>query len=94
MGDRLGNIPFAFLSVKPSPSRWQFIDRIREVNRRIAEVIPARPESHFLDVFTPMLKDDGTPRRELWSEDGIHMNSLGYHVWWQVIASQRRRIGF
>jgi len=41
-----------------------------------------------------MLKDDGTPRRELWAEDGIHMNSLGYHVWWQVIASQRRRIGF
>jgi hypothetical protein len=90
----LGDIPFVYLSVKPSPARWNVIDRIREVNRRIAEEVKHRETSYFLDVHTPMLRDDGTPRRELWTEDNIHMNSLGYHVWWQVIASQRRRIGF
>jgi lysophospholipase L1-like esterase len=94
VANQLGDTPFAYLSIKPSPNRWQHVGRIREVNRRIAEEIAAREHSHFLDVFTPMLRDDGTPRRELWTEDGIHMNSLGYHVWWQVIASQRRRIGF
>lgn len=94
VASKLGPTPFVYLSIKPSPNRWQYIERIREVNRRIAAEVAKREESHFLDVFTPMLRDDGTPRRELWMEDGIHMNSLGYHVWWQVIASQRRRIGF
>jgi lysophospholipase L1-like esterase len=94
VNQHLGDRPFVFLSVKPSPARWNVIDRVREVNRRIADEIKCREHSYFLDVHTPMLRDDGTPRRELWTEDNIHMNSLGYHVWWQVIASQRRRIGF
>ncbi len=90
----LGDTPFIFLSIKPSPARWNVIDRIREVNRRIGDEIKHRESSYFLDVYTPMLRDDGSPRRELWTEDNIHMNSQGYHVWWQVISSQRRRIGF
>jgi lysophospholipase L1-like esterase len=91
---QLEGVPFAYLSIKPSPGRWQYIDRIREVNRRIEAEMSHRAESHFLDIYTPMLRDDGKPRRELWSDDGIHLNSLGYHVWWQVIASQRRKLGF
>lgn len=94
----LGETPFAFLSVKPSPSRWAFIERIREVNRRIAaEMEPinaSHPHHIFVDIHRPMLNDDGTPRRELWAEDGIHMTRAGYRVWWQVISAQRRHLGF
>ena len=89
-----GEVPFGFLSIKPSPGRWKFIDRIREANRRIAEQIAQRPQSHFIDVFTPMLDDNGQPRRELWTEDGIHMTRDGYRVWWQALSAQRREIGF
>lgn len=88
------DIPFAFLSIKPSPSRWKFIDRIRETNRRIAEAISDRPQSHFVDVGTPMLSDAGTPRRELWMDDGLHMTRDGYRVWWQTLSAHRREIGF
>ena len=88
-----GDIPFAFLSIKPSPHRWPFIDRIRDVNRRIAAEIATRPQSHFVDVFTPMLNDNHLPRPELWTEDGIHMSRDGYRVWWQALSAQRREIG-
>ena len=28
-----------------------------------------------------MLGDDGRPRRELFVEDGLHMNAEGYRLW-------------
>jgi lysophospholipase L1-like esterase len=89
-----GDIPFVYLSIKPSPNRWSFVDRIKEVNGRIAGEIAKRPQSHFIDVYTPMLNDNGRPRRELWAEDGIHMTRDGYRVWWQIISVHRRDIGF
>lgn len=94
VGDRLGETPFAYLSVKPSPARWNVVGRIQEVNRRIAEEIKVRPQSHFVDVYTPMQNDDGSPRRDLWTEDGIHMSAAGYYVWWQVLSAHRRQLGF
>jgi lysophospholipase L1-like esterase len=90
----LGDIPFAYLSIKPSPSRSNVMEKIREVNRRIATEISVRPQSVLVDTHRPMLNDDGTPRRELWTEDGIHMTRAGYRVWWQVISTQRRLLGF
>ncbi|MDX1934188.1 MAG: SGNH/GDSL hydrolase family protein [Capsulimonadales bacterium] len=90
----LGPISFAYLSIKPSPLRWSAIDKIREVNARIRQEIRTRPESLFIDIHTPMLDDHGQPRRELWTEDGIHMSREGYHVWWQVVSAHRRRLGF
>lgn len=93
VSEQLSDAPFAYLAIKPSPGRWQHIQRIRETNRRIAELIGERPNSYFLDVHTPMLNDDGKPRRELWAEDGVHMSSLGYRVWWQVLMAHRRSLG-
>lgn len=92
--NHFGDIPFAYLSIKPSPNRWNAIGKIREVNQRIRREIQSRPESLYIDVHTPMLDDNGLPRRELWTEDGIHMSREGYHVWWQVISAQRRKLGF
>lgn len=94
VGRYFGAIPFAYLAIKPSPNRWSAIGRIRDVNDRIRREIHTRPESLFIDVHTPMLDDFGQPRRELWTADGIHMSREGYHVWWQVISAQRRRLGF
>ena len=35
----------------------------------------------YVDVFTPMLDAAGQPRRELFLEDGLHMNASGYAIW-------------
>lgn len=84
-----GDIPFAFLSIKPSFARWNIIGRIRETNTRIREEIDSRPQSLYIDIFTPMLGDNGKPRRELFTEDGLHLSGEGYRVWWQAIAVHR-----
>jgi lysophospholipase L1-like esterase len=84
-----GNIPFAFLSIKPSIARWGIIGRIRETNDRIRQEIASRPQSRYIDIYTPMLNDQGKPRRELFLDDGLHLSTEGYRVWWQTIAVHR-----
>lgn len=87
--DRLPGVPFAFLSVKPSPARAPVMSQIRALNDRIHERIIERPESLFIDVYTEMLNKDGTPRLELWTEDGIHMSPAGYALWTQILTRYR-----
>ena len=33
-----------------------------------------------------MLNADGTPRAELYSEDGLHLSAQGYAVWRQMVV--------
>ncbi|MBC8143659.1 MAG: GDSL family lipase, partial [Armatimonadetes bacterium] len=70
--DRMPGVPFAFISIKPSPSRANVLNRIVAVNARIREKIAERAESVFVDVFPEMLDVTGAPRLELWADDGIH----------------------
>ena len=70
------------LSVKPSQQRFALMTKMRELNKRIAAHAAARGGGAVhVDVFTPMLGDDGRPRRELFIADGLHMSPAGYEVW-------------
>ena len=39
----------------------------------------------FVDVHTPMLGRNGSPRRELFRRDGIHLSEEGYRVWAETV---------
>jgi len=84
--DRLGETPFAFLSIKPSPARVAVRERIRAVNSQIRDQIASRPQSLYIDLYAEMVHPDGTPRTELWAEDGIHLSPAGYALWTRVLA--------
>jgi lysophospholipase L1-like esterase len=71
----------AYIAVKPSPSRWKLVERMRETNRLIAQFARANPGLDFIDVFTPMLGSDGQPRPELFAADKLHLNEKGYQLW-------------
>ncbi len=88
----LGEIPFGFVSVKPSPARYPLIDRIRRLNERVHEEISSRPSSYYVDVFTAMLDSAGKPRRELFLPDGLHLNRAGYRLWSQLLEPYRNQI--
>jgi lysophospholipase L1-like esterase len=70
-----------FISIKPSPSRWQLESRMRVANGLVRDFAASDQRLFFVDVFTPMLAPDGTPRRELFVEDMLHMNEAGYRIW-------------
>jgi lysophospholipase L1-like esterase len=77
----------AFISIKPSPARLTLLDRIREANALIADYIQTVQGVRYIDIFTPMLAADGSPRAELFRGDRLHLNDAGYRLWQSVIAT-------
>jgi lysophospholipase L1-like esterase len=79
-----GQLPearIAFISIKPSLRRWHLIEQIRHANRSIAELAAADERLEFVDIEPVMLGPDGLPRKELFRDDGLHLNAAGYEVW-------------
>jgi lysophospholipase L1-like esterase len=70
-----------FISIKPSPSRWARVDRIRTANALVRQYAATDPRLLYVDVFTPMLGPNGRPRGELFVDDSLHMNVRGYALW-------------
>ena len=78
---RLPQTVIAFLAIKPSPSRIQFLPQCREANRLIREFSANQKRLIYVDVFTPMLDAVGKPRGELFLSDRLHLNAVGYQLW-------------
>ena len=74
-------IPIAYISVKPSPSRFWNLTNIRRANELIREAISSFSGAAYIDVFRLMLSPAGGSRPELFTDDGLHMNRAGYDLW-------------
>jgi lysophospholipase L1-like esterase len=51
----------------------------------VQEYADAHPKVDYIDVFTPMLAADGSPRSDLFRNDALHMNKAGYALWRTII---------
>ncbi|MDX2197523.1 MAG: GDSL-type esterase/lipase family protein [Phycisphaerae bacterium] len=81
----LPETPLVYLSIKPSPSRWALWPTAREANERIAEICRQDAKTRYVDVATPLLGADGTPRDELFLADRLHLSEAGYAAWNQQL---------
>lgn len=75
----------AFISCAPNPARWEQRP-VQENFNALAAVYCARRGYDFIDVWTPMLGDDGLPSRDIYVEDKLHMNAAGYALWREVVG--------
>ena len=80
-------LPIGYVSIKPSPVRFTNIANIRRTNGLIQAAISEYPGVTYLDLFSPMLSPTGAARPELFTEDGLHMNSAGYALWSREIGA-------
>ncbi|MFT3826413.1 MAG: GDSL-type esterase/lipase family protein [Chitinophagaceae bacterium] len=78
-------VPVAFVSLKPSPSRSHLFPKMIKANELIRAFIKKQSKAVFIDVYSLMLNADGTPRKELFKEDNLHMNKTGYEIWQKAI---------
>jgi lysophospholipase L1-like esterase len=88
----LGPVEFAFISIKPSPARFDLMSRIRRTNQLIQEEIAAHPNRYFINVFDAMLDSNGKPQSRLFTDDGLHMSREGYQLWIKLLSPYRNRI--
>ncbi|MBS1723096.1 MAG: G-D-S-L family lipolytic protein [Armatimonadetes bacterium] len=89
--NRLPNVPFVYVSMKPSPSRWLLAPKFKQANASIREFLTARRRATYVDVWPVMLGADGQPKAEIFVEDKLHMNNEGYKLWTPLIERALRR---
>ena len=82
---KLPNASVFYVAIKPSPSRQQLMPKMAETNRLIKEYFQQQKNTIFIDIYSPMLNLDGTPRKELFKKDMLHMNAEGYKIWQKLI---------
>lgn len=88
MQEHCGNIPVAFISIKPSVSRMHLMDSIAYTNTIIhIEIIRTYPLCTFVDVYQAMLSN-GLPNSAYFEDDGLHLSPLGYQCWKEILTNQ------
>ena len=77
---------FAFLPIKPSLKRWSLWPEMKKANEAIQKLATADSKLHYIDTVTPMLSEGGTPKKEFFIADGLHMTVDGYKAWTAIVA--------
>jgi hypothetical protein len=75
-----------YIAIKPSLARRKLIIEMKTANLLIKDYVGHGEGLLFIDVFTPMLDQDGEPRSELFIRDGLHLNDKGYALWTSIIG--------
>jgi|SRR5688572_5406936 len=79
--NKLPDVPIAFISLKPSPSRRHLMEKMERANVFIGAFLAMQKNAEFIDVYHKMLNEAGQPMPEIFLEDSLHMNAKGYAIW-------------
>jgi lysophospholipase L1-like esterase len=83
---KLPDVAFAFISMKPSPSRRKFFSEIDIANQLISQFLAKQRKTSFVDIRPVMLGRNGQPVPELFKSDSLHMLPAGYQRWTKVVG--------
>jgi lysophospholipase L1-like esterase len=74
-----------FISPKPSIARVQLKNSYITFNKKLKKYCEKNSKLEFADVWYPMLDNKGNVFKDVFLEDGLHMNKKGYDIWGSVI---------
>ena len=78
-------VPFAYVSMKPSPARERLMPEYKAANEGIAAFLKTQKKAVYIDVYNKMLKPDGSPMTDIFLKDNLHMNAEGYKIWQKIM---------
>ncbi|MBN1421470.1 MAG: PQQ-binding-like beta-propeller repeat protein [Planctomycetes bacterium] len=82
-----------FIGIKPSIARWKLVEAMRAANAAIRGFAEKDPLIEYVDLEAPLLGPDGSPRRELFKDDGLHFNDKGYAILTALVRPLLEREG-
>ncbi len=82
---KLPETKIVWVAIKPSIKRWSLREEGQAANAAIRADIAQGKGDVYVDVWTPMLGEDGLPRPELYLADGLHLTPAGYAVWNKLV---------
>lgn len=74
------------ISPKPSIARWKLRGKYKRLNRKLSRLAKKTDGVEFVDVWYPML-DKRKVKQDIFIEDGLHMNTKGYDIWYEVLKN-------
>ena len=83
--EKLPNTNISFVSIKPSLSREKLMPEMAKANSLIKKFLKGKQNASFIDVYHAMLDKDRLPKKDIFLEDGLHMNAKGYAIWQKII---------
>ena len=78
------DMEIVLISPKPSLLRWSSRGKYKRLNRKLNRLASKMDGVYFVDVWHPML-DKRTVKQDIFIEDGLHMNTKGYDIWYEVL---------
>lgn len=83
--DKYPTVPFAYISMKPSPSRMRLMPEMKKANQQIKSFLSKEKSAKYIDVYSLMLQKNGRPMSHIFLKDSLHMNKDGYAIWQKAI---------
>lgn len=81
LNSSLPDVPVVFISPKPSLARWELRETYMKLNDRLERYAERHDQVDFINIWPFMLGQNGTPVKDLYIEDGLHMSKEGYNIW-------------
>lgn len=81
-----------YISMKPSISRWHLWEDFKKGNAAIKQLCETNKRLFYLESADVMLHADGSIKKDIFIEDGLHMNAKGYEDWTTMVKELIERI--
>ncbi len=82
---KLPEARISFIAIKPSLSRWKLSEKMVKANALVHSECAKSKRLDYIDIWQPMLGDDGKPMPNLFLRDGLHLNAKGYALWTSLV---------
>ena len=80
--------PVFYIAVTPTRLRWKAWPEIVRANDLVKEWCDHHRDTYFIRTDTAFLNSSGEPREELFIQDKLHLNAVGYKIWTQIIKGE------
>ncbi|MGM0545935.1 MAG: GDSL-type esterase/lipase family protein [Bacteroidota bacterium] len=90
--DDFQDAKFVYVPIKPSASRWEYWQKMDEVNQQIKAFNKKNDRLYYVDLATPLLAENGEPDDSYYVEDQLHLSDAGYEVWDKIMSQELEHI--
>ena len=84
--DKNSSVKIVLIAAKPSIVRWSLKRKYKKLNRKFKRLCRKDSMLQFADIWKPMLEGRKL-KQDIFENDGLHMNSKGYQIWYTVIKT-------
>ena len=79
------DLPIFYIGITPSILRWEVWPVAQATNQLIEQWTQSDANLHFIDTGDALLGSDGTPDKDNYVFDGLHLSEQGYKIWTRII---------